>query len=1255
MKFCKLLTLSLGIIGLSALGGDLRPIHVGYDRSSTGGSYTNWHQDINRLIDSGFPLKKVPSSKKTFSGAISEYNLGKADCAMIIGGGTSTTTPIIRRFVKSGGGLVVYGNASKELEEILPVTINSPRRLSVMNRKDNGFSLKLTTKQSPLTEIWRNNKGLPIPNRGSIMNVTAKPDSEVLAYFVDTKGNKFPALVTSSFGKGKIVYFAGSLDRISTPLHDLYDLQWNYSLNALWTYHPTWDAAQLSWLAYSSNRTTFAEKVIASQEYLYARKKFFSHATNLLQMNSIVQVENQDLANQELTRVKSALWDSVQADKLADSYDFKAAQVQLENLTNKLPKTREYVEGPASEYPGDGYFWSAGSMMDAVHMTGAYNDKFLNAFYKDYKDELHFDGDAFFASYPLSYLNKNLSGIPQPSDYKFDDGLNLEGMEKNNLKGAFTVMQRLGRHPRLNANAIYQKKNKNEKSDACPLIEEAYSQGASFFSPSLTPWMKPFYQELGRYCNKKDIISVVEYCNEPTLRSYEKRKNYGGRLNTDFRNWLKNKYQNIEVFNTTFGLTLKQWEDIPDWRSVMKKLKRQKTLSKGIGLNSEDGISWQICPTEGIINIGELQGKKWLDITVPNYFEKVLGSVNGTYWYRTKVKLTAGDKLYFAGVDDDASVYVNGRRIKVNRGYNRPFHANIPEDLTIDQEAELLVKVEDTRGKGGIYGDVLLQPKSLSNVLSELKKPETTDINRIYWGLWSEFCAYYPYEGCKRFASWVREGTNKTLVDRSRGATFDTSVPYQLQSKIPNVFGPHATSNLSYDYAEGLNYAPEKIVSEYYFIGYGERDPETGKTPLKGQLGGSFYRKHPRAEYLASNKARIKFWEMAARGFDGLECFVPTTFRWNTHALGTRNYWIGLYWSFYSVRFEPRIPVQVLAANISQYKNMYKHVKKSKADHKMHILVSQAGIGQSQLGVVNTMHPIKSNARALYQMLSEDMKTQVGFIDTEKFVTQWCDGDQTGKLLFVVLGQFIEPKTVEALTSFMNNGGTVAAFGPTGLYDEYGRWIYKNNGKAFQPANIYTTQKNKLFYNDISADIDFTNYNFTMPEGAEAIISATKNDKDYASCYRQKVGKGNYWQLGIMPDNFKSIKGYDNVDEAMLYDGNETLAAGVKINLLMRGILNRIITSTGSESRFKISEDGKFFIRKKNGEKLVFVFNTDLMEAKNIKIDFDNDYDISIIYGKGLKKYGQSRSWNGSIAPGGGRLLKLSRKRPGFFESLKLW
>jgi len=69
------------------------------------------------------------------------------------------------------------------------------------------------------------------------------------------------------------------------------------------------------------------------------------------------------------------------------------------------------------------------------------------------------------------------------------------------------------------------------------------------------------------------------------------------------------------------------------------------------------------------------------------------------------------------------------------------------------------------------------------------------------------------------------------------------------------------------------------------------------------------------AEFLAAGRARNLFWETTARAFDGIEIFAPTTFRWNWAWMSTmKKYMIGLYWSFYSVRFESRIPAKISAA-----------------------------------------------------------------------------------------------------------------------------------------------------------------------------------------------------------------------------------------------------------------------------------------------------------------------------------------------------
>lgn len=1194
-------------------------LRLGYDRIPYGEVKHRWFLPVNRLTHTGFPIEKVPNKfKSDFFGTPSEL-LSKTNCMMIIGGCRGKQRNKIVQYVKNGGGVLIYGKAAKELKQILPVKLINDYPVSVKDINDTGYKLLLAKNKSVLTRIWRQNKsGLVIPHRGSIIKVSPKSNAEVLAYFVDQDGSKFPALVVGNFGKGRVVYFAGTLDRTQIVPLDNPMIQKVYPLNSAWELHPLWDSIQLVWIAYASQRPDIMNLVLDYQKYLYLRAELFAKASALLASNNLLRLDNKKLANRELAAAKNALLNTLKADKSADRYDMPAAINTITTILSTLPvPARKIVKGPNADRPGGKEFWLAGSMGDAIFLVGAFNNSFLKSFYQKYKKDLNLDGDAILSGTLFkSFFNSSSArkaGRKQKmsiEDFKFKESLNLSGLKANQLSTVITVMQ--------------QHSFKRLKLGENPNI----------FAPEYDYINIPGYQALGKYCEETPLITAVEYLNEPTVFNDD----------SEFRRWLKNKYGSISEFNSKFGFNYKNWQAVPSWKTIKNRIAQETNKSQGRLLTSSNGIKWQICPQKGIQNIKELKNARWRSISVPGLFEKVLGDVDGVFWYRAEIPLTIGDKIYFQGVDDNADVYVNGRHIKSNKGYNVPFTVHTPFSAINDSGKTMIhVKVNDERGGGGIYRNVFLLSENNTEPI-RISAPEKIDKFRVLWGLWHQFVGDYTITECKRFISELRKTTTKPMVDRSRGATFSAYVDMAKTSEICDVFGPHVTSSLTFDYVEGLTRAKKNIISEYYFIGYGERDPVTNAPPVIGRFSGSFYRKHPRAEFLAAGRARNLFWESAARGFDGIECFIPKTFRWNSAWMTTsKKYMMAIYWSFYCTRFEPRIPIKITTSAVACYKNIYPFVKDSKPDHKIFILVSQASIGQSQTGTVNDLHPLKVNARALYKFLVRDLKQQTGFVDVEKLAESFTKGSQAGKTLFIVNGTYLEPEAIDAINEFMNNGGVIIAFGPVGIYDAYGRWINKSSSKVTGAKKLFRVDKTNLVLSGRKYKYSNSTYLFKPSANAKNIIPAEAGKGKYSFAYKISYGKGAYYQFGLEPQQIKSGKGYDNVDEAQII--KKWLNPNARLQQYFKALLKNILKKHKSIQKYYCkSKYSKILVRKKDGNTLLFIFNMDLLNSRTLKVVFPSTKNIEALYDKGILKIGKSKYWSGSLAPGGCRILRLKSK-----------
>ncbi len=93
----------------------------------------------------------------------------------------------------------------------------------------------------------------------------------------------------------------------------------------------------------------------------------------------------------------------------------------------------------------------------------------------------------------------------------------------------------------------------------------------------------------------------------------------------------------------------------------------------------------------------------------------------GFAWYRTTVPVISarGDgplALHFEGIDDNASVYLNGVKLVTHEGWDEPFDVSLDSVWKMDGPNELVVLVQNTNGQGGIYGQASvrrIQPEAV--------------------------------------------------------------------------------------------------------------------------------------------------------------------------------------------------------------------------------------------------------------------------------------------------------------------------------------------------------------------------------------------------------------------------------------------------------------------------------------------------------------------------------------------------------------
>ncbi|MBX2990598.1 MAG: alpha-glucosidase C-terminal domain-containing protein [Bacteroidetes bacterium] len=112
----------------------------------------------------------------------------------------------------------------------------------------------------------------------------------------------------------------------------------------------------------------------------------------------------------------------------------------------------------------------------------------------------------------------------------------------------------------------------------------------------------------------------------------------------------------------------------------------------------------------------------WQTVETPRFWEDYpgLATYDGWGWFARTVVVQQLDEpvsLHFAGVDDDAVVWVNGMEVGDHTGYSDPFALDVSKALRVGENL-VVVLVKDYAGGGGIYKPItLIETKNLDELL----------------------------------------------------------------------------------------------------------------------------------------------------------------------------------------------------------------------------------------------------------------------------------------------------------------------------------------------------------------------------------------------------------------------------------------------------------------------------------------------------------------------------------------------------------
>ena len=181
----------------------------------------------------------------------------------------------------------------------------------------------------------------------------------------------------------------------------------------------------------------------------------------------------------------------------------------------------------------------------------------------------------------------------------------------------------------------------------------------------------------------------------------------------------------IGLINTSWGGTHSEtwtsreaFEQTPEFKEMIsampaldldkiaeqKKLAQEKKLLElNIALPAKDVDQWK---TAGV------DDSQWKSMELPGLWEeKVLPEFDGVVWYRKSITISKDDvgkeaTLELGTIDDEDETFVNGVSIGSTHAYNEKRNYKISAGTLKEGKNVIAVKVTDTGGGGGMYGEI---------------------------------------------------------------------------------------------------------------------------------------------------------------------------------------------------------------------------------------------------------------------------------------------------------------------------------------------------------------------------------------------------------------------------------------------------------------------------------------------------------------------------------------------------------------------
>lgn len=153
----------------------------------------------------------------------------------------------------------------------------------------------------------------------------------------------------------------------------------------------------------------------------------------------------------------------------------------------------------------------------------------------------------------------------------------------------------------------------------------------------------------------------------------------------------------------------------------------------------------------------------------------VFGGRPGFAWFRTTLTNVPKDPravLHFGGVDDNADVYLNGKKLLHHEGWDESFDVPLAESLKVDGPNLVLVLVENQGGGGGVWQAAKVIVPTAPTKPSE---PSPTYDDRS-WRM-----VHLPHD-------YVVEGTFDPNADTGHGSLPTPTAWYRKSFTVPNSY-----------------------------------------------------------------------------------------------------------------------------------------------------------------------------------------------------------------------------------------------------------------------------------------------------------------------------------------------------------------------------------------------------------------------------------------------------------------------------------